>query len=37
MGRDYHDVCPMRGVVLGGGTQTVKVGVDVIPQSGEFN
>ena len=37
MGRDYHDVCPMRGVVLGGGTQTVKVGVGVIPQSGEFN
>jgi transglutaminase-like putative cysteine protease len=33
VGRDYHDVCPMRGVVLGGGTQTVKVGVDVIPQS----
>ena len=34
VGRDYHDVCPMRGVVLGGGTQTVKVGVDMIPQSG---
>ena len=34
-GRDYHDVCPMRGVVLGGGRQTVKVGVDVIPQSSE--
>lgn len=30
-GRDYHDVCPLRGVVLGGGTQTVSVGVDVIP------
>ena len=30
-GRDYHDVCPLRGVVLGGGTQTVKVGVDVLP------
>jgi transglutaminase-like putative cysteine protease len=33
VGRDYHDVCPMRGVVLGGGTQSVKVAVDVIPQS----
>lgn len=33
IGRDYHDVCPLRGVVLGGGAQTVKVGVDVIPQS----
>jgi transglutaminase-like putative cysteine protease len=30
-GRDFHDVSPMRGVVLGGGTQVVKVGVDVIP------
>jgi transglutaminase-like putative cysteine protease len=31
-GRDYHDVCPLRGVVLGGGQQTVKVGVDVVPR-----
>lgn len=31
-GRDYHDVCPLRGVVLGGGSQIVRVGVDVIPQ-----
>lgn len=30
-GRDFHDVSPMRGVVLGGGAQVVKVGVDVIP------
>lgn len=30
-GRDYHDVCPLRGVVLGGGNQKVDVGVDVIP------
>ncbi len=30
-GRDFHDVSPLRGVVLGGGTQIVKVGVDVIP------
>lgn len=32
-GRDYHDVSPLRGVVLGGGSQTVKVAVDVIPLS----
>ncbi len=30
-GRDFHDVSPMRGVVLGGGAQVVKVGVDVVP------
>lgn len=29
VGRDYHDVCPLRGLVLGGGQQLVRVGVDV--------
>ncbi len=29
-GRDYQDVCPLRGVVLGGGEQTVHVAVDVV-------
>ena len=29
IGRDYHDVCPLRGLVLGGGQQLVRVGVDV--------
>ncbi|MCA9795651.1 MAG: transglutaminase family protein [Candidatus Eremiobacteraeota bacterium] len=29
-GRDYNDVCPVRGVVLGGGDQKVTVGVDVL-------
>jgi transglutaminase-like putative cysteine protease len=28
-GRDYHDVCPISGVLLGGGEHTVNVGVDV--------
>jgi len=28
-GRDYGDVTPLRGVLLGGGTQTLKVMVDV--------
>lgn len=28
-GRDYQDVCPLRGVMLGGGQQRVVVGVDV--------
>ncbi|OYP29917.1 hypothetical protein CGZ80_23685 [Rhodopirellula sp. MGV] len=32
IGRDYGDVSPMRGVVLGGGTNTLKVSVDVEPQ-----
>lgn len=31
VGRDYDDVSPMRGVVLGGGTNTLKVSVDVEP------
>jgi transglutaminase-like putative cysteine protease len=30
-GRDYDDVCPLRGVVLGGGEQLLEVGVDVAP------
>lgn len=30
-GRDYDDVCPLRGVVLGGGEQSLKVAVDVEP------
>lgn len=29
IGRDYGDVSPMRGVVLGGGQTTLKVSVDV--------
>jgi transglutaminase-like putative cysteine protease len=31
IGRDYDDVSPMRGVVMGGGTNTLKVSVDVEP------
>jgi transglutaminase-like putative cysteine protease len=31
IGRDYRDVAPMRGVVLGGGTTTLTVSVDVLP------
>jgi transglutaminase-like putative cysteine protease len=31
-GRDYEDVAPVKGVVLGGGTQTVSVAVDVHPE-----
>jgi transglutaminase-like putative cysteine protease len=30
-GRDYSDVAPIGGVVLGSGAQTIKVGVDVVP------
>lgn len=31
VGRDYSDVSPMRGVVLGGGTTVLRVSVDVQP------
>jgi transglutaminase-like putative cysteine protease len=30
-GRDYDDVSPIKGVILGGGTHTVKVTVDIVP------
>jgi transglutaminase-like putative cysteine protease len=30
-GRDYADVCPWKGLVLGGGRQTVQVSVDTAP------
>jgi transglutaminase-like putative cysteine protease len=30
-GRDFADVTPMRGVILGGGAHTVLVSVDVSP------
>ena len=30
-GRDYGDVSPMRGVVLGGGSTELNVSVDVEP------
>lgn len=30
-GRDYDDVSPLKGVILGGGQHTVRVGVDVVP------
>jgi hypothetical protein len=28
-GRDFSDVTPVRGVILGGGQHTIHVGVDV--------
>ncbi|TVP99532.1 MAG: transglutaminase family protein [Planctomycetaceae bacterium] len=31
IGRDYRDVAPMRGVVLGGGSPALTVRVDVVP------
>ena len=30
-GRDYGDVSPLRGLILGGGSHTLKVGVDMEP------
>jgi transglutaminase-like putative cysteine protease len=29
-GRDYDDICPIRGVLIGGADQTLKVAVDVV-------
>jgi len=29
-GRDYHDVIPIHGVILGGGTHALRVNVDVV-------
>jgi transglutaminase-like putative cysteine protease len=31
IGRDYDDISPMRGVILGGGGHTLRVSVDVEP------
>lgn len=31
-GRDYADVCPISGVIVGGGEHTITVGVDVARQ-----
>ena len=31
-GREFGDVSPVSGVLLGGGHHTVEVGVDVVPQ-----
>lgn len=30
-GRDFEDVSPIQGVVMGGGTRSMQVGVDVMP------
>lgn len=30
-GRDYDDISPMRGIVMGGGSTTLQVSVDVAP------
>ena len=30
-GRDYGDVSPLRGLILGGGAHILKVGVDMLP------
>ena len=31
-GRDYDDVSPLKGVILGGGSHAVEVSVDVVPE-----
>lgn len=34
-GRDYSDVCPLKGVFVGGGSHSLDVSVDVLPLEGE--
>jgi transglutaminase-like putative cysteine protease len=34
-GRDFHDVSPVKGVVLGGGESSLNVSVDVLPVEGD--
>lgn len=36
-GRDYDDVCPISGVLLGGGAHNVEVAVDVQPIAAKAN
>jgi transglutaminase-like putative cysteine protease len=36
-GRDYDDVSPIKGVILGGGKQSISVGVDVVVKDGSSN
>ena len=33
-GRDYADVSPVRGVLLGGGRHSLRVSVDIVPDGG---
>jgi transglutaminase-like putative cysteine protease len=33
IGRDFGDVTPLRGVILGGGRHDLHVGVDVVPET----
>ena len=33
LGRDYSDVSPIKGILLGGGQHTMRVAVDVVPVS----
>ena len=35
IGRDYRDVSPVRGIVLGAGKHDLKVAVDVVPLPAE--
>lgn len=34
-GRDYGDVTPLRGVILGGSEHALRVGVSVVPEEGD--
>jgi len=32
VGRDYLDVAPISGIILGPGEQSIDVGVDLVPE-----
>ena len=34
-GRDYGDVSPLRGVMVGGGAHVLHVGVSVVPEAAD--
>jgi len=34
-GRDYNDVCPIQGVIVGGGDHRMTVAVDVVPEDAQ--
>ena len=36
VGRDFSDISPLRGMILGGGRHTLKVGVDLEPLEASF-
>ena len=36
LGRDFSDISPLRGMILGGGQHTLRVGVDLEPMEADI-